>query len=72
MELTPTTEFLAAMAKISPQDTTRNMLSKPLIWCYRSVITLNSRAELRFRAAFCSHVMLDVSSNRIEPSNPYT
>lgn len=35
-------------------------------------ITLNPRAELRFGAAFCSPVKLDVSSSRIEPSHPYT
>lgn len=57
------------MAKISAQDTTPGhafstadlMLS----------ITLNPRAELRFGAAFCSPVKLDVSSSRIEPSHPY-
>ena len=68
MELTCTTESLAAMAKISAQDTTPGhafstadlMLS----------ITVNPRAELRLGPAFCSPVKLDVSSSRIEPSHP--
>lgn len=66
---TVTTESLAAMAKISAQDTTpgHTLSTADLMLS----MTLNPRAELWFEAAFCSPVKLDVSSSRIEASHPY-
>lgn len=70
MELTVTTESLAAVAKISAQDTTPGHCLSSLD--LMSSMTLNPRAELWFEVAFCSPVKVDVSSSRIEPSHPYT
>lgn len=69
MLLTISTESLAAMARISAQETTPGhaFSTADLIWS----ITSNPRAEFLLGFAFFSPAKLDVSSSRIEPSHPY-
>lgn len=65
-----TTESLAAMAKISAQETTPGHTFSTADFMLS--ITSNPLAEFRLGFAFFSPVKLDVSSSNTDPSHPYT
>lgn len=63
------TESLAAMARMSAQDTTPGHALST--WAFILSMTSNPLAEFLLGTAFFSPVMLDVSSRSREPSHPY-
>jgi len=66
--LTMTTESLAAMAKISAQDTTPGHTFSTAVLILS--MTLNPRADRLLGIACCSPVKLAVSDKSIDPSHP--
>lgn len=66
---TRTTESLAAVARMSAQDTVSGQMASRSHFI--ASITSNPRRELRLGAAVFSPIILAVSSNNTEASQPY-